>query len=140
MKPIVIKANMVSQMYYNIWNARSGAKKSFIHHWTQTQETQNFVKQKVTESALGYLLKENIQKEKTRHILFEELKVSEYLLENRNRSLSIIIFSVRSQTLDIKEWKPWKYVVNLCVMCNIYAETMDHFVCCTAYGEETELN
>ena len=38
-----------------------------------------------------------------------------YLLENKNCSLSKIIFNIRSQTLAIKEWKPWNYEDNICV-------------------------
>ena len=33
---------------------------------------------------------------------------------------------------------PWKYLDNLRVKCEFYAETMDHFVVCKAYGIETE--
>ena len=51
-----------------------------------------------------------------------------------------MIFSIRSQTLDIKEWKPWKYEDNLCIKCSIFAETMDHFVSCVSYEKETETN
>ena len=84
------------------------------------------------------MLEGNSSKEKTKHIIFETLKINEYLLNNESRGLSTTIFSVRSQTLDIKEWQPWKYLDNLCVKCEIYAETMDHFVMCKAYGFETE--
>ena len=64
----------------------------------------------------------------------------DYLLENENCSSSKNIFSIRSQTLDIKEWKPWNYEDNLCVKCSIFAETMDHFVTCESYEENTEKN
>ena len=61
------------------------------------------------------------------------MKLSNYLDDNRNHSLSKIIFSVRSRTLDIKLWQPWKYFDNLCVLCETKSETMDHFMCCKAY-------
>ena len=89
-----------------------------------------YLTEKTKEAAFLYLLEENSSKEKTKHIIFETLKMNEYLLNNESRGLSRIIFSVRSQTLDIKEWQPWKYLDNLCVKCEIYAETTDHFVMC----------
>ena len=72
--------------------------------------------------------------------MFEELKMSDYLWENKIKYLSQIIFSVRSQTLDWKEWKPWKYEDDLCLKCQVYAETMDHFMVCAEHGKKTELN
>ena len=64
--------------------------------------------------------------------------MSQYLWENKNKELSLVIFSVRSKTLDIKEWQPWKYQDNLCVKCDLYAKTMEHFVSFKAYGQETQ--
>ena len=97
-----------------------------------------YLTEKVREAAFLYLTQENSSKEKTKNITFENLNMSKYLWENENRGLSQTIFSIRSQTLDIKEWQPWKYLDNLCVKCELYAETMDHFVVCKAYGIETE--
>ena len=51
-----------------------------------------------------------------------------------NTSLSKIIFSLRSKTYDIKTWQPWKYFDNLCVICELKAETMEHFLTCESYG------
>ena len=50
--------------------------------------------------------------------------MSNYLFENRNKILSQILFSVRSQTLDIKVWHKWKYKDDVCVMCNKELEDM----------------
>ena len=80
-----------------------------------------------------FLVKENSSKTKTKDIQFSELKMSDYLFENRNKILSEIIFSVRSQTLDIKVWNEWKYNDGICVMCNKEIEDMDHFVSCVQY-------
>ena len=51
-----------------------------------------------------YLVKENSEKNKTKHIQFEKLEMSEYLVKNESTSLSTIIFSVRAGTFDIKAW------------------------------------
>ena len=91
------------------------------------------VKNATKKSALQYLTYENSLLKNTKEISFEELKPSDYLQDNRNTSLSKIIFSLRSKTLDIKDWQPWNYFDNLCVGCEIKIETMNHFLTCTAY-------
>ena len=49
-----------------------------------------------------------------------------------------ILFQPRSQTLDIKEWQPWKYEDNMSFKCSVFAETMDHFLSSSGYGTETQ--
>ena len=53
------------------------------------------VKEQTIHVAFTNLVEENRTKEKTKHIVFEELKMSTYLSENKNTSISKIIFSVR---------------------------------------------
>ena len=65
--------------------------------------------------------------------------MSPYLLENRSTSLAKTIFSVRSGTLNIKQWNLWNYNDNLCVGCEIQAETVDHFMICEAYSSESRV-
>ena len=64
-----------------------------------------------------HVLTQNSKLEHTKDIIFNELKLRSYLDDNRNHSLSNIIFSVRSWTLNIKLWQPWKDFDNLCVFC-----------------------
>lgn len=92
-----------------------------------------FITKKVREYVLNHLVEENSKLDNTKEIIFNELKLGNYLKDNRNLSSSKIIFSVRSKTLDIKAWQPWKYFDNLCVLCERKAETMDHFMQCIAY-------
>ena len=75
------------------------------------------------------------RKKKTRNITFSELKVSEYLLENVNTSLSKTIFGLISRTFDVKEHNPWEYNDDLCVKCQEFNERMDHFFQCNSYGD-----
>ena len=96
------------------------------------------VKEKTHIASLKYLSFENSKREKTKHIIFNELKMRTYISENKHTSLTRVIFSIRSRTLDIKEWNPWKYTDVLCVKCD-EIETMDHFVICKSYGETLEL-
>ena len=66
-------------------------------------------------------------------IEFDELKLSNYLHDNRDIKLSNIIFSVRSKTPDLKTLQPWKYFDNLCVLCENKAETISHFMSCNSH-------
>ena len=95
-----------------------------------------YVHEKVRTGALKWLVEENMSKSKTKHIIFNELKTSDYLVRNQNTVLSKIIFSVRSGTLDLKIWNDWKYNDTLCVMCQLSEEDFQHFITCEAYGNE----
>ena len=63
--------------------------------------------------------------------------MSKYLVKSTNTSLSKIIFSVRAGIFYVKIWNEWNYRDTLFVMCKLSEETMDHFMNCTAYGNET---
>ena len=103
-----------------------------ITNHTQNQ-WKNIVKLKVKNLAFKNLIEENSTKEKTKNIVFKELKMSEYLRQNQSSQISKIIFSIRSQTFDIKVWQEWKYTDNACVVCKLSEETMEHFMICQAY-------
>ena len=60
------------------------------------------ISKKVRQHVLTQLVEENSKLEHTKDIPFNELQLRNYLDDNRNHSLSKIIFSVRSRTLDIK--------------------------------------
>ena len=47
-------------------------------------------------AALNYLTDENTKRDKTKNIVFLELKMSQYINENKNTSLTRVIFSIRS--------------------------------------------
>ena len=96
-----------------------------------------YIKEKVTLATLNYLVAENSTKEKTKHIPFTELKMSDYLKHNISTVLSRIIFSVRSQTLDIKTNRPWSYYTEICETCENEIETMDHCMTCMSYESIT---
>ena len=97
-----------------------------------------FLKEKTRKAALSYLVNENNNKDKTKAIKFEKLEMSQYLKENSSSSLSQTIFSIRSKTLDIKEFLPWKYSDTDCVKCEKFPETMTHFATCLEYKTEEE--
>ena len=64
----------------------------------------------------------------------------EYLTKNVNTSISKIIFGIRSKTFDVKEYNPWRYKDDLCVMCLETTETMEHFTQCKGYGETIDMD
>ena len=65
------------------------------------------LKMKTKHAAFEYLCEENSRKEKTKDVHFEKLEMTPYLVENERKSLSSIIFSIRSETLQVKEFHPW---------------------------------
>ena len=95
-----------------------------------------YIHRTVKEASLKYLLEENETKFKTKHIQFEELEMSPYLVNNKSTALSNIIFSERSGTLYLKNWHECNYTDKLCVMCKLSEETIDQFMSCPAYGKK----
>ena len=93
------------------------------------------VKEKTKDLAFKNLVKENNMKEKTKHIKFKYLEMSDYLKVNQRTDLSRIIFETRSGTLDLKSLQQWKYENNLCVLCELKEENMEHFMKCKEYGD-----
>ena len=77
----------------------------------------SYIKKKVKSAALKSLVYENSSMKKTRNINFSSLDMSQYLRENVKLSLTKIVFSLRSKTIDIKEYQPWKYSDDKCVKC-----------------------
>jgi hypothetical protein len=94
-----------------------------------------YASEKVKDAAFNYLVKENEEKTKTKHIYFDNLEMSKYLVRNKSTSLSKIIFSVRAGIFDVKVWNEWSYRDKSCVMCQTEDEDMNHFMKCSAYGK-----
>ena len=103
-----------------------------IRDYSKTQ-WKILVRNAIKKDVFQKLISANSLLENTKDIIFRELRMSDYLIDNRNTTLSKIIFNLRSQTFDVKTWQPWKYFDNLCVLCEIKEETMDHFLSCKTY-------
>ena len=93
-----------------------------------------YVHSKTQSAAFDYLIVENSQKTKTKHIVFDKLAMRKYLIKNKSKTLFKIICSIRSGTLDIKSLNEWKYSDVNCVMCEMLEENLNHFMSCQAYG------
>ena len=61
---------------------------------------------------------------------YEEMELQQYLLE-RNTSIQKFILKARSQTLDLKTQKKWKYHDLLCSGCN---ESGQEMLSCESFG------
>ena len=99
-----------------------------------------YIKERTKTTAFTSLVFDNSSKKKTKNILYSEFEMKEYLKENVSLSLSRTIFSLRSKTLDIKEFQSWKYSDNICVKCKKHEETINHFVSCPSYETDIENN
>ena len=111
----------------NIQRFSKGNWKTFLDRKTKMQHFCTYVRK-------------TLKKENTRDIVFQSLEMSGYLKENKRKSLSQIIFDIRSKTLNIKEFQPLSYEDNLCVKCEKISETIYHFSTCNAYETEPETN
>ena len=87
-------------------------------------------KEKTEKAALKYLLSEKEKQSKISNIAYEKLKIQEYLSGGCNVKLAKLIFKARSQTLDIKTHKKWKYADNLCSGCKVKEETGQEILEC----------
>ena len=65
--------------------------------------------------------------------------MQEYLLSgNKNTELSKVIFKARSNTLDVKMNKRWKYEDVMCIGCQVREESGEELLNCESYGENGE--
>ena len=51
-------------------------------------------------------MNENENKSKTKHIIYEQLEMSDYLCENKNTRVSKTLYSIKAGTLDLKQLNP----------------------------------
>ena len=102
----------------------------------------NLVKEKTKLAAFEYLIKHQKKQTKIDHIEYFGLEMQEYLLSgNKNTELSKVIFKARSNTLDVKINKRWKYEDVMCIGCQVKEESGEELMNCESYGEigeETE--
>ena len=91
------------------------------------------LKEKATLAAFNYLIVEKSKQSKIVDIKYEKLEMQEYLLcGDRNVNVS------RSQTLDIKSQKKWKYVDKLCSGCHTNEESREEMLSCKSFGANKE--
>lgn len=91
------------------------------------------VKDKVVRCAMVELLEDCHSKTKTRNINYSSFKLQSYLCE-MFPSASRIAFQCRSQTVDIKSHRSYKYKDLTCRRCKDADETLHHVMNC-GYSE-----
>ena len=90
------------------------------------------IKKIISKFAFEELKKECRQKEKTKHLCYQEFTTQSYmksLYPNHSR----IIFMCRSQTLNIKEHMKYKFQEDQCCRCGISDESLQHVVNCGSF-------
>ena len=87
-----------------------------------------YIKETVTSASLLYLVEENGSKNKTKHIVFNELTLNEYLKKNEKNIYfnNYILYKVKDSRDKKKNWAPWTFENDLCVACDNHSETMCH--------------
>ena len=97
----------------------------------------NLVKEKTQLAAFKYLTEQQKKQSKILHIKYKSLDLQEYLLAgNKKINVSRFIFKARSQTLDIKMQKKWKYEDKNCIGCKVREESGEEILTCWFFGRE----
>ena len=99
------------------------------------------VKEKTEKAAFKFLITEKEKQTKISNIEYKKLKIQEYLGSGcGNLKLAKLIFKARSQTLDIKTQRKWKYTDNLCTGCNVKEETGQKILVCEQFNDKNSTN
>ena len=95
------------------------------------------VKNRTKISAFKYLLKEKEKQSKIANIVYEKLEIQEYLNSGQcSTKISKLIFKARSETLDIKTQRKWKYADRICIGCKQNEETGQEILVCEKLNDE----
>ena len=95
------------------------------------------VKEKTALAGLKYLVDEKEKQSKIMNIVYSKLEMQEYFTDGYcNKNLSKLIFKARSQTLDIKTQRKWKYADKICIGCRLKEESGDEILVCDILNKE----
>ena len=107
-----------------------------------TWRFKKIVKEKTNLAAYTYLMEKKNQPNKQTKIAnlkYEKLEMQDYLLDgNFNTQVSKVVYKARTQTLDIKTHKRWKYDDDICVACHERQETIQELLTCTYLSDKNE--
>jgi hypothetical protein len=100
------------------------------------------VKEKTQLAAFKYLMEKKNQPNKQTKIAdlkYEKLEMQDYLIDgNYKTQISQVVFKARTQTLEIKTHKRWKYEDDICVACHERQETIEEILSCTYLRDKNE--
>ena len=97
----------------------------------------DMVKDKTLKAALKYLEGEKQKQSKIATMKHKKLEIQEYFIDgNCNNKVAKLIFKARSQTLDIKTQRKWKYADLTCIGCRKLEESGEEILICEVLNEE----
>ena len=97
----------------------------------------NLVKDKTEKAAFRYLEKEKLKQTKITTMQHKKLEIQDYFIDgNCNIKLAKLIFKARSQTLDVKMQKKWKYADLTCIGCRKTEESGGEIMICESLNNE----
>ena len=107
-----------------------------------TWRFKKIVKEKTNLAAFTFLMgKKNEPNKQTKitNLKYEKLEMQDYFLDgNFNTQVSKVIYKARTQSLDIKTHKRWKYDDDICVACHERKETIEELLTCTYLSDTNE--
>ena len=99
----------------------------------------NMVKERVSKSAFEYLMNQKENQKKAKSLKYKDLKIQDYLVSGLcNKKAARLIFRARSETLEIKSHRKWKYEDVLCVGCKKNEETGEEIMNCNVLNEDNK--
>ena len=91
----------------------------------------NMVKNKTEKAALLYLENEKQKQTKIANMEHKKLELQDYFIGGHcTNKMAKLIFKARSQTLDIKSQRKWKYQDKTCIGCEKMEESGEEIMLC----------
>ena len=98
------------------------------------------VKDRTEKAALKFLLDEKEKQTKIAHVQYDRLEIQDYMISGEcSTKMSRIIFKARSQTLDVKTQRKWKYNDKACIGCKRKEETGQEIMICENLNNENRI-
>ena len=109
-----------------------GISLSFLEIENMSQWSfKKLVKEKTALAGFKYLVDEKEKQSKIMNIVYSKLEMQEHFSDGYcNENLSKLIFKARSQTLDKKTQRKWKYADKICIGCRVKEESGDEILIC----------
>ena len=95
------------------------------------------VKNRTEKAAFKYLINEKVKQSKIANVQYDRLEIQDYLNSGQcSIKMARLIFKARSQTLDIKTQRKWKYSDLVCIGCKSKEESGQEIMTCEILNNE----
>ena len=113
-------------------------KMSFEEIEKMTEKSfKTMVKDKTSKAAFKYLEGEKLKQTKIAFMQYKKLEIQDYFIDgNCNKKVAKVIFKARSQTLDIKSQRKWKYADLTCIGCKKVEESGEEIMICEVLNHD----